>query len=410
LVKAATNKIVEIKNQFPILQQEVNGKPLVYLDNAATTQKPQSVINAITKYYTYYNSNIHRGAHYLAEQATIEYENARIKIQQFINAESDKLVNFTRGTTEGINLVAQSFGHIFLEEGDEILLSTMAHHSNLVPWQIIAKQKRCHIKYIPVLEDGTLDMDAFHLLLNKKTKIVSVGYISNALGTINPVEEIIEAAHQVEAVVFLDAAQAAPHLKIDVQKLNVDFLAFSGHKMYAPTGIGVLYGKEKWLSEMQPYQSGGEMIKEVTLKGTTYNELPFKFEAGTPNICGGISLGAAIDFINEIGLDSIQQQENEVLAYGTEALLNIKDLEIKGRAKNKAGVLSFLIKNIHPYDIGVLLDKMGIAIRTGHHCCQPLMDGWGIPGTARASLAVYNSKDDIDRLVEGIEKVKIMLQ
>jgi len=410
LVKAATNKIVEIKNQFPILQQEVNGKPLVYLDNAATTQKPQSVINAITKYYTYYNSNIHRGAHYLAEQATIEYENARIKIQQFINAESDKLVNFTRGTTEGINLVAQSFGHIFLEEGDEILLSAMAHHSNLVPWQIIAKQKRCHIKYIPVLEDGTLDMDAFHLLLNKKTKIVSVGYISNALGTINPVEEIIEAAHQVEAVVFLDAAQAAPHLKIDVQKLNVDFLAFSGHKMYAPTGIGVLYGKEKWLSEMQPYQSGGEMIKEVTLKGTTYNELPFKFEAGTPNICGGISLGAAIDFINEVGLDSIQQQENEVLAYGTEALSNIKDLEIKGRAKNKAGVLSFLIKNIHPYDIGVLLDKMGIAIRTGHHCCQPLMDGWGIPGTARASLAVYNSKDDIDRLVEGIEKVKIMLQ
>jgi len=410
LVKAATNKIVEIKNQFPILQQEVNGKPLVYLDNAATTQKPQSVINAITKYYTYYNSNIHRGAHYLAEQATIEYENARIKIQQFINAESDKLVNFTRGTTEGINLVAQSFGHIFLEEGDEILLSTMAHHSNLVPWQIIAKQKRCHIKYIPVLEDGTLDMDAFHLLLNKKTKIVSVGYISNALGTINPVEEIIEAAHQVEAVVFLDAAQAAPHLKIDVQKLDVDFLAFSGHKMYAPTGIGVLYGKEKWLSEMQPYQSGGEMIKEVTLKGTTYNELPFKFEAGTPNICGGISLGAAIDFINEVGLDSIQQQENEVLAYGTEALSNIKDLEIKGRAKNKAGVLSFLIKNIHPYDIGVLLDKMGIAIRTGHHCCQPLMDGWGIPGTARASLAVYNSKDDIDRLVEGIEKVKIMLQ
>lgn len=410
MVKAATNKIVEIKNQFPILQQEVNGKPLVYLDNAATTQKPQSVINAITKYYTYYNSNIHRGAHYLAEQATIEYENARIKIQQFINAESDKLVNFTRGTTEGINLVAQSFGHIFLEEGDEILLSTMAHHSNLVPWQIIAKQKRCHIKYIPVLEDGTLDMDAFHLLLNKKTKIVSVGYISNALGTINPVEEIIEAAHQVEAVVFLDAAQAAPHLKIDVQKLDVDFLAFSGHKMYAPTGIGVLYGKEKWLSEMQPYQSGGEMIKEVTLKGTTYNELPFKFEAGTPNICGGISLGAAIDFINEVGLDSIQQQENEVLAYGTEALSNIKDLEIKGRAKNKAGVLSFLIKNIHPYDIGVLLDKMGIAIRTGHHCCQPLMDGWGIPGTARASLAVYNSKDDIDRLVEGIEKVKIMLQ
>ena len=410
MVKAATNKIVEIKNQFPILQQEVNGKPLVYLDNAATTQKPQSVINAITKYYTYYNSNIHRGAHYLAEQATIEYENARIKIQQFINAESDKLVNFTRGTTEGINLVAQSFGHIFLEEGDEILLSAMAHHSNLVPWQIIAEQKRCHIKYIPVLEDGTLDMDAFHLLLNKKTKIVSVGYISNALGTINPVEEIIEAAHQVEAVVFLDAAQAAPHLKIDVQKLNVDFLAFSGHKMYAPTGIGVLYGKEKWLSEMQPYQSGGEMIKEVTLKGTTYNELPFKFEAGTPNICGGISLGAAIDFINEVGLDSIQQQENEVLAYGTEALSNIKDLEIKGRAKNKAGVLSFLIKNIHPYDIGVLLDKMGIAIRTGHHCCQPLMDGWGIPGTARASLAVYNSKDDIDRLVEGIEKVKIMLQ
>jgi len=256
-----------------------------------------------------------------------------------------------------------------------------------------------------VLEDGTLDMDAFHLLLNKKTKIVSVGYISNALGTINPVEEIIETAHQFEAAVLLDAAQAAPHLKIDVQKIDVDFLAFSGHKMYGPTGIGILYGKEKWLS----YQGGGEMIKEVTLKGTTYNDLPFKFEAGTPNICGGIALGAAIDFMNEVGHDFIQEQENEVLAYGTEALSNIKNLKIKGQAKNKAGVLSFLIDGIHPYDLGVLLDKMGIAIRTGHHCCQPLMDGWEIPGTARASLAVYNTKEDIDRLVEGIEKAKTML-
>jgi len=408
MVKVASNKIIKIKNQFPILQQEVNGKPLVYLDNAATSQKPKVVIDAITNYYTQYNSNIHRGAHYLAEQATIEYENARTKVQQFINAESDKLINFTRGTTEGINLVAQSFGNTFLEEGDEILLSAMAHHSNLVPWQIMAEQKKCNIKYVPVLDDGTLDMDAFHLLLNKKTKIVSVGYISNALGTINPVDEIIEAAHQVNAAVLLDAAQAAPHLKIDVQKLDVDFLAFSGHKMYAPTGIGILYGKEKWLNEMLPYQGGGEMIKEVTLKGTTYNELPFKFEAGTPNICGGIALGAAI--MNEVGHDFIQQQENEVLAYGTEALSNIEDLEIKGVSKNKTGVLSFLIKDIHPYDIGVLLDKMGIAIRTGHHCCQPLMDGWEIPGTARASLAVYNTKEDIDSLVEGIEKAKMMLR
>lgn len=410
MAEIITKNITEIKQQFPILHQKIHGKQLVYLDNAATTQKPQNVIDAIIKYYTHYNSNIHRGAHYLAEQATIEYENARIKVQQFINAASDKLINFTRGTTEGINLVAQSFGHTFLEEGDEILLSTMAHHSNLVPWQIIAEQKRCNIKYIPVLEDGTLDMDAFHLLLNKKTKIVSVGYISNSLGSINPVKEIIKAAHQVDAVVFLDAAQAAPHLKIDVQALDVDFLAFSGHKMYGPTGIGVLYGKEKWLTEMQPYQGGGEMIKEVTLKGTTYNDLPFKFEAGTPNICGGIALGAAIDFINEIGHEFIQHQESEVLAYGTDALSNIKDLEIKGVGKNKAGVLSFLIKNIHPYDIGVLLDKMGIAIRTGHHCCQPLMDSWEIPGTARASLAIYNTKEDIDNLVEGIEKAKIMLR
>jgi len=410
MIEVATNRITEIKQQFPILHQKVHGKQLVYLDNAATTQKPQNVIDAITKYYTCYNSNIHRGAHYLAEQATIEYENARIKVQHFINSASDKLINFTRGTTEGINLVAQSFGNVFLKEGDEILLSTMAHHSNLVPWQIIAEQKKCHIKYIPVLEDGSLDMDAFHLLINKNTKIVSVGYISNALGSINPVEEIIKAAHQVDAAVLLDGAQAAPHLKIDVQALDVDFFAFSGHKMYGPTGIGVLYGKEKWLTEMQPYQGGGEMIKEVTLKGSTYNDLPFKFEAGTPNICGGIALGAAIDFINKVGLDFINEHENEVLAYGTKALLNIKDLELKGTAISKAGVLSFLVKDIHPYDIGVLLDKMGVAIRTGHHCCQPLMDGWEIPGTARASLAVYNTKEDIDHLVEGIEKAKIMLR
>ena len=401
--------LTDIKSKFPILHQEVNGFPLVYLDNAATSQKPTSVIDAIANYYSESNSNIHRGAHYLANKATIAYEEARTKIANFINAPSDKLINFTKGTTDSINLVANSYVNTFLKAGDEIILTGMDHHSNIVPWQMAAKRVGATIKYIPFFEDGSLDIEAFENLLSDKTKIVSIAYVSNALGTIHPVEHIIKKAHEYNAVVLLDAAQAVPHLKVDVQALDADFIAFSGHKMYGPTGIGILYGKEELLEKMEPYQGGGEMIKEVKLSGSTYNDLPFKFEAGTPNICGGIALGAAVDFINETTHEFIQEQELTVLAYGTDALNTIEGLSIKGTSKNKTGVLSFMIDGLHPYDIGVLLDKMGIAIRTGHHCCQPLMDAWNIPGTARASLAVYNTKEDIDKLVMGIEKAKTML-
>lgn len=401
--------LTEIKSKFPILQQEVNGHPLVYLDNAATSQKPQMVIDAISDYYQSTNSNIHRGAHYLANKATIAYEEARKKIANFINAPNERVINFTKGTTDSINLVANGYGNAFIKTGDEIILTGMDHHSNIVPWQMLAERVGATIKYIPFFEDGTLDVNAFEALLTDKTKMVSIAYISNALGTIHPVQHIIEKAHNAGAVVLLDAAQAVPHLKVDVQALDVDFIAFSGHKMYGPTGIGILYGKEDLLEKMQPYQGGGEMIKEVKLSGSTYNDLPFKFEAGTPNICGGIALGAAVDFMESTTHEVIQQQELKVLEYGTAALSDINGLQIKGTAKNKTGVISFLLDGIHPYDVGVLIDKMGIAIRTGHHCCQPLMDAWQIPGTARASLAVYNTIEDIDELVKGIEKAKTML-
>lgn len=399
----------KIRKDFPILHQKVNGYDLVYFDNAATSQKPKQVIETITNYYEQYNSNIHRGAHYLANYATEQYENSRKKVAAFINAKDEREINFVRGTTEGINLVANGYAKKFLKAGDEILISGMEHHSNIVPWQMVCEVTGALLKIIPVLPNGELDMDAFDKLLSEKTKLVSVVYISNSLGTINPVKEIIEKAHAVGAKVMLDAAQASPHYKIDVQKLDCDFLAFSGHKMFAPTGIGILWGKENLLENMNPYMGGGEMIKEVTFEKTTYNTLPYKFEAGTPHIEGGIGLGAAIDYINSIGIENIATAENELLQYGNEKLAEIENIQFVGTAKNKASVISFLLGNAHPFDVGVLLDKMGIAIRTGHHCCQPLMKHWNIEGTCRASFAFYNTKEEIDRLSDALIKVNKML-
>ncbi len=397
------------RQDFPILHQKVNGHDLVYFDNAATSQKPKQVIEAITNYYEQYNSNIHRGAHYLANYATEQYENARKKIAAFINAHDEREVNFVRGTTEGINLIANSYAKKFLKAGDEILISGMEHHSNIVPWQMVCEATGAVLKVIPVLPNGELDMEAFNKLLSEKTKLVSVVYISNSLGTINPVEEIITKAHAVGAKVLLDSAQAAPHYKIDVQKLDCDFLAFSGHKMFAPTGIGILWGKEIILESMNPYMGGGEMIKEVTFEKTTYNDLPYKFEAGTPHIEGGIGLGAAIDYINSIGIENIAAVEQELLQYGNEKLSQIENIRFIGTAKNKASVISFLLGNAHPFDVGVLLDKMGIAIRTGHHCCQPLMKHFNIEGTCRASFAFYNTKEEIDKMFDALKRSEKIL-
>ena len=369
--------VTKIRNDFPILHQQVNKKPLIYLDNAATSQKPQAVIDTINNYYTQYNSNIHRGAHHLAHLATEAYENARKTIAQHINA-SEKEINFVRGTTEAINLVAATYGRKFIGKGHEIIITAMEHHSNIVPWQMLCEEKGALLKIIPITDSGEIIFEEYLKLLNEKTKIVSVPYISNALGTVNPVKEIIDAAHKAGAVIFIDAAQALPHQKVDVKQLDCDFLGFSGHKVFAATGIGILYGKENLLEKMPPYMGGGEMIKTVTFKKTTYNELPYKFEAGTPNIEGGISLGAALNYINSIGLDKISAYEHELLRYGTEKLLEIDELGIVGTAKNKSSVISFLVGNILPYDLGVLLNEQGIAIRTGHHCCQPLMDRFGI--------------------------------
>jgi cysteine desulfurase/selenocysteine lyase len=409
LEKNTTINIEAIRKDFPILHQKVNGYDLVYFDNAATSQKPKQVIEAITNYYEQYNSNIHRGAHYLANYATEQYENARKKIATFINAKAEREVNFVRGTTEGINLVANSYAKKFLKAGDEILISGMEHHSNIVPWQMACEFTGAVLKVIPVLSNGELDMEAFDKLLSEKTKLVSVAYISNSLGTINPIAEIITKAHAVGAKVMLDAAQAAPHYKIDVQKLDCDFLAFSGHKMFAPTGVGILWGKENLLESMNPYMGGGEMIKEVTFEKTTYNDLPYKFEAGTPHIEGGIGLGTAIDYINSIGIENIAAAENELLQYGNEKLSAIENIRFVGTANNKASVISFLLGNAHPFDVGVLLDRMGIAIRTGHHCCQPLMKHFNIEGTCRASFAFYNTKEEIDRLVEALNRANKML-
>jgi cysteine desulfurase/selenocysteine lyase len=400
--------IQKIRKDFPILNRQVNGKPLIYLDNAATSQKPLRVLNAIQTYYTQHNSNIHRGAHTLAQEATEAYENSRSIIARHINAHETE-VNFVRGTTEGINLVASAYGRKFLKEGDEIIISAMEHHSNIVPWQMLCEEKGAVLKVIPINGAGEIIFEEYLKLLSPKTKIVSVVYVSNSLGTINPVKGIIEEAHRHGAVVFLDGAQALPHMKVDVKALDTDFLAFSGHKVFGPTGIGILYGKAAILESMNPYMGGGEMIKQVTFEKTTYNDLPYKFEAGTPHIEGGIVLGEAIEYMNEIGLDNIAAYEHELLVYGTESLSAIEGLRIIGEAKHKSSVVSFLVGDVHPYDLGVLLNEQGIAIRTGHHCCQPLMGRFNIEGTCRASFAFYNTKEEIDILVKGIERAIKML-
>jgi cysteine desulfurase/selenocysteine lyase len=398
-----------IRKDFPILNQTVNGKPLIYLDNAATSQKPLRVINAITDYYEATNSNIHRGAHYLANKATEAYENSRKIIATHINASTEREVNFVRGTTEAINLVAKTYGRKFIKQGDEIIITTMEHHSNIVPWQMLCEETGAVLRAIPINDKGEIIFEEYLKLLNAKTKLVSVAYVSNSLGTINPVEEIIAKAHEIGAKVFIDAAQALPHMKVDVQALDCDFLGFSGHKVFGPTGIGILYGKEELLNAMPPFMGGGEMIKSVSLTKTIYNDLPYKFEAGTPHIEGGIVLGEAINYINEIGLDKIAAYEHELLEYGTQKLQQIEGLRIIGTAAKKSSVISFLVDDIHPYDIGVLLNQQGIAIRTGHHCCQPLMDRMQIEGTCRASFAFYNTKEEIDKLIIAITKAASLL-
>ncbi len=400
--------IQKVRADFPILTQTVNGKPLVYFDNAATSQKPQVVLDAISKYYTEINANIHRGVHKLSQLATDAYEQSREKIREHINAEHAYEVLFTAGTTHGVNLVANGFASI-LKPGDEILVSALEHHSNIVPWQMLCERTGAILKVIPMDLEGELIMDEYVKLLSEKTKIVTVNHISNALGIINPIKFIIDKAHEVGAAVFIDGAQAAPHLKPDVRALDCDFYAFSGHKTCGPTGTGILYGKEEWLEKLPPYQGGGEMIKEVTFEKTTYAGLPHKFEAGTPNIAGGIVLGTAIDYLNGIGFDNIQKQENELLVYGTQQLLEIDGIKIFGTSKDKTSVISFNLDGIHPYDVGAITDKMGIAVRTGHHCAQPIMNFFGIPGTVRASFAFYNTKEEIDALVASVKKAQLML-
>lgn len=400
--------ITNIRAQFPALHQEVHGHPLVYLDNGATTQKPQVVIDAIQQYYAEQNSNIHRGVHYLSQLATDAYEASRTCIQKHLNAKHTHEIIFTRGITEAINLVAHGFRSL-LNTGDEVIISAMEHHSNIVPWQMACDATGAKLQIIPMDENGVLKMDVFHALLSEKTKMVAISHISNALGTINPIKEMIDASHRVGAAILIDGAQAAPHISIDVQELDADFYCISGHKMYAPTGIGALHGKEEWLNKIPPYQGGGEMIATVSFEETTYADLPHKFEAGTPNIAGGVAFKAAIDWLNEIGLENIAQHESKLLQYATERLSEIDGFRLIGNAPQKAGVISFMINDLHPYDIGMILDKLGIAVRTGHHCAQPVMDAFCIPGTVRASLAIYNTKDDVDRLVEGVKKAKSML-
>ncbi len=399
----------EIRNDFPILKRLVNGKPLVYLDNAATSQKPQAVIDALTQYYTFDNANIHRGLYFLSELATEQYESSRLKVKEFINAMSVSEIVFVRGATEAVNLVASSLSNTkHFNEGDEVIISNMEHHSNIVPWQFICEKNKLSLKVIPINDAGELDMAAFKKMLNEKTKLVSVVHISNSLGTVNPVKEIIEIAHSKSVPVLIDGAQAVPHYKIDVQDLDADFYVFSGHKVFGPTGIGILYGKTEFLEMMPPYQGGGDMIRTVSFEETTYDDIPRKFEAGTPNIAGGIGLGAAIDYLNQFDRNDLIEHENLLLQYGTEQLLSIDGLKIIGTAKNKASVISFVIEGIHPYDIGTIIDTDGIAIRTGHHCTQPIMKRFNLPATARASFAFYNTVEEIDKLVDGIYKVKKM--
>ncbi|TRO67226.1 aminotransferase class V-fold PLP-dependent enzyme [Christiangramia sabulilitoris] len=407
--QAKTFEVEEIRKDFPILKRKVNGYPLVYLDNAATGQTPKQVMDAIVDYYSNYNANIHRGVHALSQEATDKYEQARIKIQKHFNAEKAHEIIFTSGTTHGINLVANGFSSI-LKEGDEILVSAMEHHSNIVPWQMLCEKTGAKLKVIPMDLKGELVISKFEELLNSKTRLVFLNHVSNALGTVNPIKTIIDKAHSVDAAVLIDGAQAAPHIKADVQELDVDFYVVSGHKMCGPTGVGVLYGKEEWLEKLPPYQGGGEMIATVSFEKTTYAGLPHKFEAGTPNICGGIAFGAAIDYMNKIGFTEIAAYEQELLEYATKKLKEIDGMKIYGEAAEKTAVISFNIDGLHPYDLGTLMDKMGIAVRTGHHCAQPIMDFYKIPGTVRASFSFYNTFNEIDLFIEGVKKAKMMLQ
>ena len=400
--------IESVRAQFPILTREVNGRPLVYLDNGATSQKPRSVIDAVSRYYELENSNIHRGVHTLSQDATAAYEDVRKKVRKFINAKYDHEVIFTSGTTGGINLVASSFGASLVRRGDEILITAMEHHSNIVPWQMLCERRGAHLKVIPISKEGEIDIEQYKKLIGPKTELISLVHVSNSLGTINPIKEMIEIAHAQNIPVMIDGAQAIHHTPVDVQDLDADFYVFSAHKMYGPTGVGVLYGKEELLNDMAPYQGGGDMIKSVTFEKTVYNELPHKFEAGTPNIAGGIGLGAAIDFIDSIGYDFIMQHEAELSRFAVSQLRDIKGLRFIGTAKERAGLVSFVLDGIHPYDTGVILDKLGIAVRTGHHCTQPVMNFFEVPGTVRASFAVYNTKQEIVKLVEGIDRVKRM--
>lgn len=398
----------KIRKDFPILERTVHNKPLVYFDNAATSQTPQVVIDTIVDYYSNYNANIHRGVHTLSQEATDKYEEARIKIQQHFNAKKTYEIILTSGTTHGINMIASGFGSL-LSKDDEIIVSALEHHSNIVPWQMLCEKTGAILKVIPMNDEGELQMDVFHQLISKNTKLVFCNHVSNALGTINPIEEIIDTAHKFNAAVLIDGAQATPHIKPDVQGLDVDFYVASAHKLCGPTGMGMLYGKEEWLQKLPPYQGGGEMIETVTFQKTTYAGLPHKFEAGTPNICGGIAFGAAIDYMNSIGFDEIASYENELLEYATSELLKIEGLKIYGTSKNKTAVISFNVATIHPYDIGSILDKLGIAVRTGHHCAQPIMDYYQIPGTVRASFSFYNTKAEIDILVKGVQRAVLML-
>ncbi len=401
--------IQKIRADFPILQQKIRGKSLIYFDNGATSQKPSVVLERMDRYYRTENSNVHRGVHHLSQIATDAMEKSRERIREYLNASSIEEVIFTKGTTESINLVAHSFGKAFIHEGDEIVISEMEHHANIVPWQMLCEDKKATLRVAKINDDGSLDMAHFSSLLNEKTKLVAIAHISNVMGIINPVKEIIDLAHQKNIPVLIDGAQAVPHKQVNVQELDCDFYVFSGHKMYAPMGIGILYGKKKFLEEMPPYQTGGEMIKDVSFEKTTFNELPFKFEAGTPMVADIIGLASAIDYLEEVGFENIKAYENELLEYGTKAFSTIDGLEIIGTSKNKSAVISFVLKGIHHYDAASLLDQMGIAIRTGHHCAQPLMNRMGIAGTIRASFAFYNTKEEIDSTVEALKKVQMML-
>lgn len=402
--------IEKIRKDFPLLEQEMNGKPIIFLDSAASSQKPAQVIDRLNDYYRTGHANVHRGVYQLSQEATTAFEEARELVRQFINAPSEKEVIFVRGCTEGINLVASSYGRKFINQGDAVLITAMEHHSNIVPWQMICEERGAELRVAPVNDAGEIDLDALYALLDERVKIVSLVHVSNALGTVNPVKAIIDRAHELNIPVLVDGAQAIPHTQVDVQALDADFYTFSGHKMFGPTGIGVLYGKEKWLEQMPPYHGGGEMIKTVTFEKTTYNELPHKFEAGTPDISGVIGLGEAVKYMQSVGYDNISRHEHELLTYATEQLKQIEGLRIIGTAREKASVVSFIVEGIHPYDLGAILDKLGIAVRTGHHCTQPLMARYEIPGTVRASFAFYNNKADIDALVAGINRAVLMLK